>query len=203
MGALTAMGTRKRKYSYETKVAAARAVADEGATVPEAMARFGIASASPLRKWARAYREEGPEALRPRPKGRPKGAKAASGPMTREQELERRVRKLEADRLSRSSYCCALAHPKAPTRPELWEAAAEMFSRTPNGCGHREMAMHLRAEQGAVIAGKTALKMMREMGIGCGIRREADRRRCSSYRGRVGKAFENVIGRDFAADGPW
>ena len=97
MGALTAMGTRKRKYSYETKVAAARAVADEGATVPEAMARFGIASTSPLRKWARAYREEGPEALRPRPKGRPKGAKAASEPMTREQELERRVRKLEAE----------------------------------------------------------------------------------------------------------
>ena len=37
------------------------------------------------------------EALRPKPKGRPKGAKAAPGPMTREQELERRVQKLEAE----------------------------------------------------------------------------------------------------------
>lgn len=96
MGALAAMETRRR-YSHETKVAAARAVADEGATVPEAMARFGIVSTGPLRKWARAYREEGPEALRARSKGRPKGAKAASGPMAREQELERRVRKLEAE----------------------------------------------------------------------------------------------------------
>ena len=61
---------------------------------------------------------------------------------------------LEAARLPRSSYYYALAHPKAPTRPELWEAAAEIFSRTPNGCGHRQIAMSLRAEQGAVIADK-------------------------------------------------
>lgn len=72
MGALTAMGTKKTVYSFETKMAAAKAVADEGMTVPEAMARFGIASTSPLQKWLRAYREEGPEALRPKPKGRPK-----------------------------------------------------------------------------------------------------------------------------------
>ena len=97
MGALTAMGAKRKTYSFETKVAAARAVADEGATVPEAMARFGIASTGPLRKWLKAYREEGPEALRPKPKGRPKGAKAASGPMTREQELERKVQRLEAE----------------------------------------------------------------------------------------------------------
>ncbi len=69
MGALTAMGTGKRKHSHETEVAAARAVADEGATVPEAMAGFGTASTGPLRKCARAYREEGPEAPRPGPKG--------------------------------------------------------------------------------------------------------------------------------------
>ncbi len=97
MGALAAMGAKKTAYSFETKVAAARAVADEGATVPEAMARFGIASTSPLRKWVRAYREGGPEALRPKPKGRPRGAGAAPGKMTREQELERKVRKLEAE----------------------------------------------------------------------------------------------------------
>lgn len=97
MGALAAMGKRKTAYSFETKVAAARAVADEGMTVPEAMARFGIASTSPLRKWLRAYREEGPEALRPKPKGRPKGAEAAPKKMTREQELERKIQKLEAE----------------------------------------------------------------------------------------------------------
>ena len=55
--------------------------------------------------------------------------------------------------------------------------------------------MCLRAEQGVRIADKTALKMMHEMGISCGIRRETDYHRYNSYRGKVGKTFENVIGR--------
>lgn len=97
MGALSTMGKRKRTYPFETKVAAARAVADEGLTVPEAMARFGIASRSSLQKWLRDYREYGPEVLKPKPKGRPRGTKAVSAEMTREQELERRVKKLEAE----------------------------------------------------------------------------------------------------------
>lgn len=63
--------------------------------------------------------------------------------------------------------------------------------------------MCLRAEEGAVIADKTVLKMMREMGIRCGIRRRGSRRRYSSYRGLVGSTFENVIARDFGAEGPW
>ena len=97
IGALSAMGAKKKTYSFDTKAAAARAVADDGLTVPEAMARFGIASSSPLRKWPRAYREGGPEALRPRPRGRSRGAGKAPGDLTREQELERRVQKLEAE----------------------------------------------------------------------------------------------------------
>ena len=80
---------------------------------------------------------------------------------------------------------------------------AEIFSRTANGCGHRQVAMCLRAELGARIADKTVLKMMREMGIRCGIRRETDYHRYNSYKGVVGETFENVIGRDFSADGPW
>ena len=241
---LAMMGKKHAAYSLETKLAAVRAVVDEGMTKPEAMTKFGIASPSSLKKWLRAYREEGPEALRPKPKGRPKGSGSPTKEMTREQELERRVRKLEAENaylkkidspegrealpnrekavvvsglsgqyplvdllecagLARSSYYYALSHPKAPTRPELWEAAAEIFSRTANGCGHRQIAMCLRAEQGVRIADKTALKMMHEMGISCGIRRETDYHRYNSYRGKVGKTFENVIGRDFEADGPW
>ena len=62
--------------------------------------------------------------------------------------------------------------------------------------------MCLRAEQGIVIADKTVLKMMHEMGVSCGIRRETDYHRYNSYKGRVGKTFENVIGRDFEAAGP-
>ena len=78
-----------------------------------------------------------------------------------------------------------------------------MFSRTPNGCGHRQVAMCLRAEEGAVIADKTALKVMREAGLRCGIRRETDYHRYNAYRGPVGETFENLIARDFSADGPW
>ena len=105
--------------------------------------------------------------------------------------------------LKRSTYYYALAHPPRPTRAELWEAAAEIFSRTANGCGHRQIAMCLRAEEGAVIANKTVLKMMREMGIRCGIRRETAYHRYNSYKGVVGRTFENVIARDFDAGAPW
>ena len=90
---LAMMGKKHAAYSFETKLAAVRAVVDEGMTKPEAMAKFGIASPSSLKKWLRAYRE----ALRPKPKGRPKGSGSPAKEMTREQELERRVRKLEAE----------------------------------------------------------------------------------------------------------
>lgn len=63
--------------------------------------------------------------------------------------------------------------------------------------------MELRAVDGARIADKTVLKVMGEMGLRCGIRRETDYHRYNSYRGEVGETFENVLGRDFAADGPW
>ena len=89
---LFAMGVKYARYDYETKVAAARAVVDGGMSKPEAMVRFGIASATSLKKWCRLYREGGAQALKPKPKGRPKGAV----PPTREEELEERVRKLEA-----------------------------------------------------------------------------------------------------------
>lgn len=63
--------------------------------------------------------------------------------------------------------------------------------------------MELRAVDGARIADKTVLKVMGEMGLRCGIRRETDYHRYNSYKGEVGDTFENVLGRDFAADGPW
>ena len=94
---LMLMGRKHAEYSFETKLAAARAVVDEGMTKPEAMARFGIASMTPRKNWVKAYREGGPEALRPKPKGRPRGSGSPPKKLTREQELERRVRKLEAE----------------------------------------------------------------------------------------------------------
>jgi putative transposase len=63
--------------------------------------------------------------------------------------------------------------------------------------------MEPRAVDGARIADKTVPRMTDEMGLRCGIRRETDYHRYNSYRGVVGEVFENVLGRDFSADGPW
>ena len=95
-GGFLAMGVKHTKYDYETKVAAARAVVDGGMSKPEAMVHFGIASATPLKQWCRLYREGGAQALKPKPKGRPKGSGVGAVPPTREEELAERVRKLEA-----------------------------------------------------------------------------------------------------------
>ena len=97
MEGLVSMGSKNRSYPYEVKLAAVRAVVEEGMTKPDAMARFGIASSTPLKKWLKAYREGGAEALKPKPKGRPKGSSSPPGELTRERELERRIQKLEAE----------------------------------------------------------------------------------------------------------
>ena len=95
-GGFLAMGVKQARYDYETKVAAAKAVVDGGMSKPEAMVHFGIASATPLKQWCRLYRQGGAQALKPKPKGRPKGLGVGAVPPTREEELEERVRKLEA-----------------------------------------------------------------------------------------------------------
>ena len=53
------------------------------------------------------------------------------------------------------------------------------------------------------LSDKTVLKMTREMGLRCGIRRERAYHRYNSYKGAVGQSFKNIIGRNFKADGPW
>lgn len=87
-------------------------------------------------------------------------------------------------------------------RPDRWAdvrpLVREAFSRTPNGMGYRQVAMVLRAEQGLAVSGKTVLRLMREEGLRCRIRR----RRYDSYRGEEGKIAKNVLGRRFAAEAP-
>lgn len=88
--------TTYKKYSYELKVAAARDVVENGMTRPDVMARYGIASLTPLEKWCRAYREGGPDALLPKKKGRPRKPEKPVY-ASREEELEARVRELELE----------------------------------------------------------------------------------------------------------
>ena len=192
---LLAMGVKRTRYDYETKVAAARAVVDGGMSKPEAMVRFGIASATPLKQWCRLYRQGGAQALPNRDKALVIAELSGHGHRVRDL--------LEAAGLARSSYYYALTHPQQPTRAQLRPKVAQIFSRTPNGCGHRQVAMCLRAEEGERIADKTVLKIMREMGLRCGIRRERAYHRYNSYKGSVGQSFDNIIGRNFKATGPW
>ncbi len=81
------MGSTKREYDLETKLAAVRAHVDDGLSKQEVMVEFGVLSMSALQRWCKAYREGGAEALEPKPKGRPKGA--ANKPKEPEGELER------------------------------------------------------------------------------------------------------------------
>ena len=109
-----AMGIKQARYDYETKVAAAKAVVDGGMSKPEAMMRFGIASATPLKQWCRLYRQGGAQALKPKPKGRPKGSVRAVPP-TREEELAERVRKLEAQVAYLKKSIALKAHRRSQT----------------------------------------------------------------------------------------
>ena len=95
--ALLSMGGKQSRYTFEQRVAAASAVVDGGMAKTDAMAEFGIRSKSPLERWCRLYREGGAEALRPGPKGRPRGSRSKPRARTREQELEERCRRLEAE----------------------------------------------------------------------------------------------------------
>ena len=110
---LLAMGVKHARYDYETKVAAARAVVDGGMSKPEAMTRFGIASATSLKQWCRLYREGGAQALKP--KGRPKGSGMGAVPPTREEELAERVRKLEAQVAYLKKSIALKAHRRSQT----------------------------------------------------------------------------------------
>ena len=69
---LMSSGETQRRYPFDLKVSAASAVVDGGEPKSQVMARFGVASDYTLQRWCNLYRAGGAEALRPRPKGRPR-----------------------------------------------------------------------------------------------------------------------------------
>lgn len=87
--------TKHKTYSPEVKAAAARDFLENGLSKVEIMRKHGITSKSALDSWVRLYRERGPEALEPKPKGRPRSRPVVYA--TREEELEARVRELELE----------------------------------------------------------------------------------------------------------
>ena len=84
-GALVTKQT-KQSYSFEFKLALVERVI-AGETAPDLAAEAGLSSHRLLQQWARAYRDDGADALRPKPKGRPR--KPDAQPAAEIPELER------------------------------------------------------------------------------------------------------------------
>lgn len=84
-GALVAYPT-KRVYPFELKLEVVRRAIAGEARVALAQ-ELGLSSSRIIEKWLVAYRAEGEEGLRPKPKGRPRGA--PEGGELQESELER------------------------------------------------------------------------------------------------------------------
>ncbi|MGJ4107719.1 IS3 family transposase [Corynebacterium macclintockiae] len=85
----------KQQYSFEIK----KEVVERhlaGETRMDLAREFGLSSDILVRDWARKWRKGGDEALKPKPKGRPKGS-AAPKPLTEEEKLRRRIARLEAE----------------------------------------------------------------------------------------------------------
>ena len=113
LSGLLTMGTTYKTYDYETKVAAARDYVDAGISRQEVMTRHGIVSVRTLKKWVQAYRAGGAAALLPKARGRPSGSGEAGRSLSREEELEKRVRELEAE----NAYLKKLRALRAAKRP--------------------------------------------------------------------------------------
>ncbi|MGO4861791.1 helix-turn-helix domain-containing protein [Atopobiaceae bacterium Sow4_H2] len=87
---LLSMDGRQARYTYEQKVAAASVVVDGSMGKQDAMKALGVMSLAPLKRWCALCREGAAEALRPKPKGRPRGSGSKPRERTCEQELEER-----------------------------------------------------------------------------------------------------------------
>ncbi|WP_156100118.1 helix-turn-helix domain-containing protein [Bifidobacterium cuniculi] len=92
--ALLDMGSTHRSYAYETKLEAVRRL-EAGESPRQVMAGLHIASRSVLARWRAAWKQGGDDALRAKPRGRPRGSVNKPVEPTREQQLERRVLELE------------------------------------------------------------------------------------------------------------
>ena len=110
---------------------------------------------------------------------------------------------LEIAGLPRSTYFYHLAHPARTTRPDLEPLVREIWGRTANGCGHRQVRMCLVHEFGQSVSAKSVPGVMRRMGLRCAIRSRNPWRRYSSYRGETGGHVHNLLKRDFTADRPF
>ena len=85
----------KQQYSFDfKKEVVQRHLAGE--TAMDLAREFGLSSEQLVRGWSRQWRKGGDEALKPKPKGRPKGS-VAPKPLSEEEKLRRQIARLEAE----------------------------------------------------------------------------------------------------------
>lgn len=77
--------TGKRSFTFEVKLEIVRRFVAGEATAIELAREHELSSPRLVQNWVRAYRREGEEGLRPKPKGRPAAAADSSGPSELEQ----------------------------------------------------------------------------------------------------------------------
>ena len=85
----------KQQYSFEIK----KEVAERhlaGETAMDLAREFGLSSQQLVRGWSWKWRKGGDEALKPKPKGRPKGS-VTPKPLSQEEKLRRQIARLEAE----------------------------------------------------------------------------------------------------------
>lgn len=85
----------KQQFAYETK----KEVVERflaGETKMNLAGEFGLSSEQVITGWVRAWRRGGDDALRPKPKGRPKGS-GKPKMLTEEDKLRREVERLRAE----------------------------------------------------------------------------------------------------------
>lgn len=85
----------KQQYSFEIKKEVVqRHLAGE--TKMDLAREFGLSSDQLVKDWSRKWRKDGDEALKPKPKGRPKGSSAPKR-LTEEEKLRRENERLRAE----------------------------------------------------------------------------------------------------------
>ena len=106
---------------------------------------------------------------------------------------------LAAAGLSRSTFFYHQARLDGPDRHEdLKDAITRVFHDAHGRYGHRRVH-HVLVQEGWQVAKKTVLKLMRDLGLVCHVRR---RRPYLAWKGRIGQVADNVLDRDFAAAAP-
>lgn len=89
-------GRKHRTYSKEFKLRAIKMKLEEGYSNPRILAELGIPEESVLRDWVRRYRAQGEAGLEERRGNAAKG-RPPKKPLTREEELLQRIRRLEME----------------------------------------------------------------------------------------------------------